>query len=208
MLDRPSKQSISTLKRVIHDAFDGVRLGQGVGLWEGQALDDYECFETRQQARLRDEKVSWEKVSVEDLNRCASSLSFFDAEGMRFHLPAFMMLEINGEDEAGGLMFHLTHLDEYMISRYSMLNQTQRDAIFDFLRWCQGRPEYEYDEPELTQAMNGYWSKNAESTIASNIDLVRLVGVFHDEAESCAGVLAHQVGHDLVGMQRVGDLDA
>jgi hypothetical protein len=77
----------------IREAFHGVTLGNGIGLLEGQGLDDYEDEATRKAYRERDEKHDWERIPVEALNRCQSSLSFFDAEGMRFHLPAFIRLD-------------------------------------------------------------------------------------------------------------------
>jgi len=42
-----------------------------------------------------DEKMNWENIPSSELERCNSSLSFFDAKGMRFHLPAFMIVAIN-----------------------------------------------------------------------------------------------------------------
>jgi len=33
--------------------------------------------------------------------RCNSSLSFFNADGMRFHLPAFLIAELKGEYRCG-----------------------------------------------------------------------------------------------------------
>src|SRR5690242_3758393 len=93
---------------LIRNAFRGVTLGSGIGLWEGQAIDDYEDAETREKYRQRDEKCDWERLSIEDLNRCQSSLSFFDPEGMRFHLPAFVIAEIEDKMDIG-CIFHLTH---------------------------------------------------------------------------------------------------
>ncbi|MFN3167983.1 MAG: DUF6714 family protein [Phycisphaeraceae bacterium] len=151
----PSAQSLSTLKRVIHDAFDGVRLGNGVGLWEGQAIDDYTTGALRQQARDRDEKAIWSTITADDLNRCASSLSFTDAEGMRFLLPAYMLLEVNGLDETGSLIFHLT---KNCGDTFSALDQAQRDAVYDFLRWCSHQPIYEYERDDMLKAMDQFWS--------------------------------------------------
>ena len=33
---------LETLKLAIARAFDGVTIGDGIGLWEAQAIDDYE----------------------------------------------------------------------------------------------------------------------------------------------------------------------
>src|SRR5687767_4152799 len=84
-MERQSEQwAMATLQLCerIEAAFDGVTLGKGVGLHEGQAIDDYEDASTRGAYRAKDEKKDWRKIPAEALNRCSSSLSFFDAEGM------------------------------------------------------------------------------------------------------------------------------
>jgi len=70
----------------ITSAFAGVRLGGGVGLFEAQGLDDYADVAERKALRERDEKDAWTVFSADALNCANSSLSFFDAERMRFHL--------------------------------------------------------------------------------------------------------------------------
>src|SRR5450631_1381037 len=75
----------------IRQAFHDVALGDGTGLWEAQSIDDYEDEKCQSKARSRDEKLDWSRISSDDLKRCDSSLSFFDANGMRFHLPAYMI---------------------------------------------------------------------------------------------------------------------
>ena len=79
----------------IREAFAGVALGDGIGLWQGQALDDYADDAIIAESRSRDETEEWTRLSAGDLNRCHSSLSFFDAAGMRFHLPAFLLSELD-----------------------------------------------------------------------------------------------------------------
>jgi len=76
------------VKARIRDAFGDVQLGSGVGLREAQALDDYAGDADRAARRAFDRKTDWQSIASAELNECNSSLSFFDAEGMRFHLPA------------------------------------------------------------------------------------------------------------------------
>ena len=63
----------------IRNAFSGVKLGKGVGLQEAQGLDDYDDAATRARYRASDEKEDWSRIPAAELNRCYSSLSFFDA---------------------------------------------------------------------------------------------------------------------------------
>ena len=112
--------------RVLIDrAFHDVRLGGGIGLWEAQAIDDHADVATRQRNRNRDEKDDWRRISVETLEACDSSLSFFDAAGMRFHLPAFLTAEMAGLSTAGAVC-HLTHFDwNATQSQFELLNAEQ-----------------------------------------------------------------------------------
>ena len=153
-LDMPlTKQEVASR---IREAFRGVTLGSGVGLLEGQALDDYEDESTRKAYREQDEKHDWSRIPIEALNRCNSSLSFFDAEGMRFHLPAFMIAELNGDLDIGSV-FRLTHLDEYKKGQLAALSSDQRKAVREFLVFLRDDPGYGFDRPEIERALSKYW---------------------------------------------------
>jgi len=134
-------------------------LGNGVGLWEGQAIDDYETEENIGKARFRDEKLDWSKLTAADITRCQSSLSFFDADGMRFHLPAFLLHE-EFEDLSGTIIFHLTSLDEYGRSHFTSLNQSQRAVIREFLVWCSKNEEFDFEKTSILRALENYWIEN------------------------------------------------
>ena len=100
LYSQPSEDRLQQAKKissVIEKAFFCVKLGSGVGLFEGQALDDYESEEEQKRKRERDEEEDWRRIEAKHLNACHSSLSFFDPLGMRFHLPAFICCELRGE---------------------------------------------------------------------------------------------------------------
>lgn len=166
-------QKKQNLIKTIHQAFDGVVLGNGIGLWEAQDHDDRlssaECAELHK----KDEVNDWSKIPVIDLYLCSSSLSFFDAEGMRFHLPIFLLFAIDvfelEEDElhknglvehrwAPDVEFHLTSCLEYVDKedemsksrmayhnqRFSLLNVEQITCIIDFFQFRQSEIEEYY----------------------------------------------------------------
>lgn len=141
----------------IKSAFAEVTLGEGIGLWQAQAIDDYETEEVQKQNRGRDEKKQWTQLSCEDLQRCHSSLFFFDAEGMRFHLPAYIVASL--ENQVDDPLFHLTQLDDYAKSKLTALNPVQRQAIVMYLTWCLDQAEYEFDHPAIRMALRQYWEK-------------------------------------------------
>jgi len=78
------------IQQKIEKAFAGVVLGNGIGLHEAQAIDDYQPSTIQKKLRQKDEKESWKRLEPNELQQCYSSLCFFDTKGMRFHLPAYM----------------------------------------------------------------------------------------------------------------------
>lgn len=141
----------------IEAAFSGVTLGDGIGLFEAQAIDDYETEEVQKRRREDDEKINWKSIAYDVLQSCHSSLSFFDADGMRFHLPAYIIGSIKGEVDDP--IFHLTYMGSYMESRLVSLNVEQHQAIIEYLTWCLTEDEYSYDYPNIAKALAEYWEK-------------------------------------------------
>lgn len=142
--------------RAIEAAFVGVTLGGGVGLQEAQGLDDYADAATCAAYRANDEKDDWHRIPAEALNRCNSSLSFFDAEGMRFHLPAYLLADLRG-DYRCGMAFCLTQSHDYDCY-FSLLSEGQRQAIRAFLLHILDDRDYEFEWPHILRALDEYWT--------------------------------------------------
>lgn len=151
------KPEYEHVAQLIRGAFAGVTLGRGVGLWQGQALDDYADDATIAENRSRDEKEDWTNLTVADLNRCHSSLSFFDADGMRFHLPAFLLAELEGT-LSNGVMFYLTNLDDYGKSHFKNLTDAQRASVRQFLLLFKDDPDFTFERPQIERALNEFWT--------------------------------------------------
>ena len=148
---------------LIREAFRGVKLGNGVGLMQGQGLDDYASEAKLAEYRAGDEKEDWSKIPTRELKRYYSSLSFFDAEGMRFHLPAFMIAELEGQGSAADVMFHLTLDDKTLEQFFGLLSNEQRQAIRAYLlhqKEMLDPPGLEFEGPGIDQALNGYWAES------------------------------------------------
>lgn len=163
------------LINAITEAFRGVTLGNGVGLQQAQGLDDYEDEETCAAYREGDEKEDWRAIASDELNRCHSSLSFFDAEGMRFHLPAYMIAELRGEYDFG-MSFCLTYLNTHGRSYFTALSTVQRQTVREFLLCLRDDPNYQFDLAEIEQALKSFWiaedhtekTTNAQQVSSSN----------------------------------------
>ena len=148
--------------QAIETAFSGVTLGGGVGLTEAQGLDDYADEATLAAYRSDDEKDDWHRIPVEALNHCNSSLSFFDAEGMRFHLPGYLLADLRG-DYGFGVTFCLTHLSDHCLTQFALLSPAQRAAVRAFLLHILDDPDEEFHRSDITRALNEYWTDAAST---------------------------------------------
>ena len=147
------------LRKSIESAFNGVKLEEGIGLWQAQAIDDYEEEKEQLRARSQDEKSDWTKFDGNELIRCHSSLSFFDPDGMRFHLPAFMLND-EFRDGMDSLLYLLTDLDDYVLNMFSSLTAAQRAAVRDYLLWCKDQEDYEFEKEDIDKSLREYWLEN------------------------------------------------
>jgi hypothetical protein len=162
----PSPERMERANRIIaqiNEVFRDVKLGAGVGLYEGQAIDDYESDEERALKRAKDEKEDWRKIPTTHLNACNSSLSFFDAEGMRFHLPAFICCDLRGE-YALELEFSLTGLDDWKKKKFSLLTVAEKAAVAEYLEFLAEDVAGEFSLDAIGKALDEFWKKAPEST--------------------------------------------
>ena len=142
----------------ISEAFKNVELDGGIGLSEANAIDDYRDEHYRGKCRQNDEKQSWNSITSAALNQYNCCLSYFDAKGMTFHLPAFIIADIKGEYRFG-MAFVLTNPSDYNMSRFILLTEKQRAAVKLFLEYLLENPEYKFDQPDIKTAIENYWSK-------------------------------------------------
>ena len=145
MKNKRIKMDKEQLIKEIREAFKNIELEDGIGLWEAQGLDDYADEKTMLGLRKKDERKNWDNISYEDICRCESSLSFFDAKGIRFHLPKFLILDLlskeilKDERTPPDVVFTLGYnLDSaYQQERFSLLNSNQIACIIHFLAYKQ-----------------------------------------------------------------------
>lgn len=141
----------------IEKAFEDVKLEDGVGLREGQGLDGREDKKTLNKIRKIDEKDDWKSIPVKELNECHSSLSFFDAKGIRFHLPAFMIAQIRCEFDQE-VVFTLTNLSDYGTEQMEVLSREQKNVIIKVLEYLAVDNDYDFDRPAIKRSIDEYWS--------------------------------------------------
>ncbi len=137
----------------IRAAFKGVTLGNGIGLSQARALDDHPDSAASLSYRENDEKEEWERIPMETLNCYRCSLGFLDEEGMRFHLPAYLIADLEGESgyDMG------TELTLTGNGRFSLLDEEQRMAVRNYLLLLASDPVHSFDHGAITMALHDYW---------------------------------------------------
>lgn len=146
------------VEKRVRRAFDGVTLGCGIGLREADAHDDWATPEATAAARRADEKQSWDLISFEDLHRYGEFGWFFlDAESLRFHLPAFMLADLNDASN-GDLPYRLVEPSRQRDRLYSILNLDQRMAVREFLFNTLSDSFYDREQPMIRRGLDGFWA--------------------------------------------------
>jgi hypothetical protein len=155
----------------IERAFAGVRLGAGVSLREADVIDDYGTEADRKKARAQDELEDWKRIPDDLISRYYSCLSFFDAEGMRFHLPAYMRFALRhykDSDSASidSTIFALGYDDD----RFSLLTAPQRAAVRQFLKFMAFNGGHHVSSDRARLALEEVWkkAKGSQENAASN----------------------------------------
>ena len=139
----------------IVDAFADTQLGIGIGLFEAKGLDDYASDEELRRLRASDEKLDWKRISHADLAKCYWSPSFFDPQGFVFHLPAFLIAELN-DKHPYGFIDRLYSTEEHPKGWRALLTNEQRDAIIATLELIREHPNYEHETDDIDASLERY----------------------------------------------------
>lgn len=84
----------------IRAAFADVTRGEGITLHEADVIDDYGSDEERLAARQLDTDQHWSEVADELIERMSSALSFLDASGFHYYLPAYLSWTLRNYDSS------------------------------------------------------------------------------------------------------------
>lgn len=146
-----------TLARQIIAAFFDTELGDGIGFYEANAIDDYMPYEDRYAARQQDERVFWERnLAAPERVFCgngytaafstSSALSFMDGAGRRFALPCYMLWALQDNPmTSDALIFHLQDGGFY---EGLNLNVEEQAALYAFIRFMR-QQAFARDEDDI-----------------------------------------------------------
>lgn len=122
----------------IYEAWEGVTLGDGTGLWEARMIDDYRQPDDPDYIRVKseDERQDWKKllpIFLHSEEYVADTWNFMDDKSRLFHLPCFLLQDLLARDD-NPLIFTLNYLiPDQLTDRFKIFNPKQRKVILDFL---------------------------------------------------------------------------
>jgi hypothetical protein len=157
------RQDIAQLVGQIHRAFDHVVLGGGLSLHQAHLEGAYSDERVFLAARERDTESHWSDVIDKLEEWDTSTLSFFDPEGWRFYLPAFMCKALKDdwrktgtwESVAWNLRADEDSVGRYMLERYETLDRAQSKAVSAFLAFFD---KYS-GRGDARRAIQSYWHR-------------------------------------------------
>jgi len=141
----------------IRTEFANVRLGEGISICEANVIDDYGSDEERATARAGDEHQDWSRIPAELIEKLPHVFCFMDLEGIRFHLPAFMVFSLQNYQQSSSLsvdtvVFRLCNTE--CISRLKpTLTISQTSVIIEFLKFCHSTGDQWLSFPGISTAI-------------------------------------------------------
>lgn len=150
---------------LIKKAFDGVERGDGVTIHQATVIDDYGTEEEFVAARKLDTENRWQDVPDSALADNPHALTFLDAAGFRYYLPARMSWSIrNYEHDDNAFYTYLAVLptistrnvgqglgaafDLDAFIREHSFDAAQVNAIYRFICFMAIRAEFRLDEDQ------------------------------------------------------------
>ena len=148
----------------IRDAFRGTAPGNGTTIHEADLEGCYTDDSERLAARAKDTETNWEDVPNWKIERFSSVMPFFDAEGYRFYIPAYMIWTLKNWRTSSLFIVDSVlwsfgyRSSDFNAERHQILSPVQLHASYRFIKhFC----EFSGDEEQL-HAMKTFWYKYAE----------------------------------------------
>ena len=150
---------VVTLLAEIKKVFLKVQRGGGVTLHETAVLDHYGSEEMQRHARRKDNDRHWWDVRDEWIEAFGGvgGLSFLDAEGFRYYLPAYMSYWLRSGQEPNLLTFHLENPNRYGFD--TLFSPTEKSTIAKFLDYV--RIHFQ-ENRHAKRALDNYWGRFLE----------------------------------------------
>ncbi|WP_406694524.1 DUF6714 family protein [Singulisphaera sp. Ch08] len=150
-------RDIARMIQQIHIAFADVVLSGGETIHQAHLEGIFGRGERWIAAGEKDPESDWSEVPGWKLEQGASTLSFFDVEGWRFHIPAFMCWSLQNwrttdSTTPESVIWNLD-FEEHWSKRYESLNRAQSEAVYDFLEFF----DRYSGQDDAGKAIRSYW---------------------------------------------------
>lgn len=158
----------SQIQVAIQTAFQGVILDGGVSVRQAEVMDNWGRGITNKEFQalpLEENTENWMALSGETLEQFPY-LSYLDAKGFRFYIPAFMLSVLASYQPSSlRVISTLSSLypkqdtyGEHSLNQYSLLNQEQRSAIASFLSCLPATVPLDLEDQRIVErAIRNYW---------------------------------------------------
>jgi len=169
---------IEQLIQEIDTAFNDVSREGGVTLHQANAISDFKTIPEQDLAGEFDCETRWQDVPDEALASGDAALSFLDAKGFRYYLPAFMICALRNWENQGGKVadsceFHLLHekgkslrqSDPGSNAEKYGFTQAQCRALAHFLRFVVGPDDEFTTEERPTLEAVARWERFVEQKL-------------------------------------------
>jgi hypothetical protein len=142
----------------IRNAFKGVHRNTGHTIEEAELMDGgKETAGQLAEARARAKDREWSEVPPHVIETHFTGLSFLDADGLRYYLPAFMIWSLqNLLSDSPTVDFTIYKL---LYDYREVFTQEQCRAICRFLRFMADHSDGQADETAATDALAAFWGE-------------------------------------------------
>jgi len=159
-MERSSRADIESAVRV---AFAGVRLGNGMSLTMAEALDDWVDPSIVDGLRGTEPDDDWTAIGAAELER-ADAVAHLDAEGLRYYLPALMLLLLHRYEPTEmwciGTTAALDQRERHPDGFMELLSPAQRRAIALYVRALPALVPLVHDHAAiLDRSFRAVWSR-------------------------------------------------
>lgn len=153
----------------IEAAFGDAALADGLSLHQAEALDHLQLPEVVRRARGLDTEERWQDIPDEKVEEFHFALTYLDPEGLRFHLPRYMVyaLEHPGLDNPAvdAAVYACDFGDEIgedVLAQFNAMSRSQMQVIARFLVHVAESGEESYDSLVAAMAIELFWYRFLE----------------------------------------------
>ena len=148
----------------VHAVFGKVELGDGLSLHQAGAMDLMLSAEEVRQSRRLDTETRWQDIPDSKVEEFHYALTFMDPEGMRFHLPRFVVyslehpgLDSPAVDAAVYACDFGDDVDDQVLGQFNAMSRRQMRTIANFLVFVAESKDEDYDILVAAMAVEAFW---------------------------------------------------